>query len=674
MNTIKKFLTMIDIFGINFTFRYKDKERYQTTFGGFIVLIFCIVVLFMVIYYFIPFINRKNYTIVYYTMNLAKTEEVSLFSGGSNFACGFQCESNDAEKAKINDLLNLELKYIYYIKEMDGTYHKDPKDLETHTCTYADFDESFHSQFDYLDLGTQICIGNKDYSIQGIYADQIFSYFEITVRAKDKTENTTKEIERFLFENDCKVRFIYTDVIIDLANYEDPLDQYLNEIFVQLNPTLFIKRNIYFMNQQYTNDDYLMFVFGDDEEPEVKPLYSRYEEYSLYKGLDRFQSQVYQYDYYTKMYVRADLKTTIIKRKYQKFMEFYADSTSLLITIYEILQIIFNYIDTFYGYNAISKKIFFFKDVENSDNFNIKKKINAINELISITDLKKTSENSPFKSESRVSKNIKNAPPRKSQIPLKKEPEKENKITNKFTKKNETKISSYSKGKITEEKKLNKSTVRKKFNDEKYYEGEEDIENYPRYKFNQIGRNKNSGAILNFKYNNKPEYDFSESLGTSIEEDEEYSYDSNQTNRKRRKGKLKIEYSFNIFEIIITQFFRCCMCQRMKIKNAANEKAFNILYKNMDVINYSRNMILFDIINQTVLDDDKRKIINFLSRPVININQKNKYKSDEFYSNYREKDFNKYYDCIQDLVQKPQKEDREIKLISVSNEHLRGFI
>ena len=172
------------------------------------------------------------------------------------------------------------------------------------------------------------------------------------------TENTTKEIERFLFENDCKVRFIYTDVIIDLANYEDPLDQYLNEIFVQLNPTLFIKRNIYFMNQQYTNDDYLMFVFGDDEEPEVRPLYSRYEEYSLYKGLDRFQSQVYQYDYYTKMYVRADLKTTIIKRKYQKFMEFYADSTSLLITIFEILVIIFNYIDTFYGYNTISKKIF----------------------------------------------------------------------------------------------------------------------------------------------------------------------------------------------------------------------------------------------------------------------------------------------------------------------------
>ena len=264
MNAIKKFLTMIDIFGINFTFRYKNKERYQTTIGGLIVLLYCIAVVVMVIYYFIPFINRKNYTVVYYTMNLAKTEEVSLFSGGSNFAVGFQCENNKAEKASINDLLNLELKYIYYIKEMNGSYHKDPKVLETHKCTYADFDESFRSQFDYLNLGHQICVGNKEYSIQGIYADKIFSYFEITVIAKDKSENTTKEIERFLFENDCKLRFIYTDVIIGLANYEDPLDQYLNEIFVQLNPTLFIKRNIYFMNQQYTNDDYLMFVFGDD--------------------------------------------------------------------------------------------------------------------------------------------------------------------------------------------------------------------------------------------------------------------------------------------------------------------------------------------------------------------------------------------------------------------------
>ena len=74
MNSIKNFLRALDIFGVNFSFRYKTKEKYQTSLGGFIIILFFIVVLVVGIYYFIPFINRKNYTIVYYAMNLAATE------------------------------------------------------------------------------------------------------------------------------------------------------------------------------------------------------------------------------------------------------------------------------------------------------------------------------------------------------------------------------------------------------------------------------------------------------------------------------------------------------------------------------------------------------------------------------------------------------------------------
>jgi len=155
--------------------------------------------------------------------------------------------------------------------------------------------------------------------------------------AKNNSRELTYEIERFLFENDCKFQLAFTDIIIDLDNYKKPITQYLNTLFIQLNPTMFIKRNIYFMNQHFSNDDFLMFVFGDDEEPEKKTLFSRYEEYALYKGLNRFVSQPEEYDYYSKVYIRADLKKTVIKRKYQKFREFYADASSLLVAIYEIL-------------------------------------------------------------------------------------------------------------------------------------------------------------------------------------------------------------------------------------------------------------------------------------------------------------------------------------------------
>ena len=80
MSAILNFLAMIDIFGIVYTFRYKDKEKYKTAFGGFILILFIALALGMGIYYFIPFINRKNYTIVYYTMNLAQTEAVDFFT------------------------------------------------------------------------------------------------------------------------------------------------------------------------------------------------------------------------------------------------------------------------------------------------------------------------------------------------------------------------------------------------------------------------------------------------------------------------------------------------------------------------------------------------------------------------------------------------------------------
>ena len=94
----------------------------------------------------------------------------------------------------------------------------------------------------------------------------------------------------------------------------------------------------------------------------------------------------------------------------------------------------------------------------------------------------------------------------------------------------------------------------------------------------------------------------------------------------------------------------------------------------MDVITYVRNMILFDLLNQLILDDSKKTIVNFLCRPIISLNTKQKNEFEEFYKNYREKDFKKFYQEIQDLSQIENKDEKANKLISVSNEHLQKFV
>ena len=681
MKAIKKFLTMIDLFGVSYNFRYKDKEKYQTALGGFIIILFIVLGIAMAIYYFIPFINRKNYTIVYYTMNLAQTEEVDLFASESNFALGLTCENNKIEKYNVYELLDLKSRYVEYIKSRDGTFEKKAKYFETHRCTYDDFYNKYDAQFDYLNLHTYDCIVAKEDTIQGIFSDQIFSYYEYSVVAKNKSRELTAEIERFLGENDCKLQLVYTDIIIDLDNYENPTTQYLNQIFIQLNPTLFIKRNVYFMNQYFTNDDFLMFVFGDDQVPEKKSLYSRYEEYALWKGINRFETQIDEYEYYSKVYIRAELKKTVIKRKYQKFMEFYADASSLLIAIFEILVIILNFVDNFYAHHALAKSMFFFKDLEDKENFNILKKMDIIQEIISITEPKrKASENSPIEMNSKDNL-IKNFPPKKNETEKQEiyedgeEIQKEVKIYNSRIKNQsdakQMKTSSHLKGKSTEDKKDYNIDDKPNKYEEKYSDeimGEYD-ENYPKYKKNQSKRNKNSEAMLNFRYNNKNDIYFNESIGTNMDD-----YSDSERPRKRKKKKEKVENKFNILEIIVSQLFCCCMCKKIKLKHQANEKANELLFKKLDINVYVRNMILFDLLNLTTIDSIKKPLINFLSRPVVSISQKNKGEFNEFYKNFRERDFNKFYDKIQEVAQKSKRDEGEEKLFSISNERLKSFV
>ena len=99
---------------------------------------------------------------------------------------------------------------------------------------------------------------------------QIFSYFEFTVLVKNVP--FLDELDRILFRNNCKFRIVYTDVIIDLDNYNESITQYLNEAFIQF-------------------DNYLLFVFEDDNEGIINLLYSRYEEYILYKGFERLKNK-----------------------------------------------------------------------------------------------------------------------------------------------------------------------------------------------------------------------------------------------------------------------------------------------------------------------------------------------------------------------------------------------
>ena len=666
MKSVKSFLRKIDVFGVPYNFKYREKEKYTTAFGGLFIVLFIFAALFMGIYYFIPFYNRKNYTTVYFTLKMAQTEKVNFGESETAFAIGLNCWTG-SDGTVASDLFRIDHKYIYY--KLEEEYKKNTDIMQTHSCTKADFYNKYDETFDCSSIYNYQCLDNSKRAIEGIYTSPIFSYYEFDVYAKNNSNELLDKIDNYLTENDCKLQIYYSDNTVDISDYENPIKSYVEAIFIQLNPTLSIRRNIYFMNQYLYDDDYLFWVFGDDAEAKsIKTLFSRYEEYSLFQGIPR-TSNSSDYMNYAKVYIRADTKRTDVKRKYQKVMEFYADASSLLIALYEILIIILNYINNFWAEQALSKKIFFFKDLEESG-LNVEKRAAQIKDLLEITKavpcLSQISEQKSTKEN--IGENLK-----KNDLEIIDDIlVDEIKIYNTKKGKNISQKQNISKKEKAKEKKTILGKKGKKNEIIKISRNiKDDSNDYEKGSNNYRGRDSRSS--FNFMHNmnmkNQSKYqqnnNFNESKIDTSEEEE---------NTKGEFSTDKITYDFNICEVIGATICKCCQSKKLKIKYNLNEKANSILYSKLDIVLYVRNMILFDIINETFLEMDVKDVVNFLSRPIISLNKKEQNELAIFYHSYKSADFDKFYDEINELSQKSNKRIEETQLISLTKKHLNSLV
>ena len=672
MKSIKNFLRKLDVFGVPYNFKYDTHEKYTTALGGLAVILFFMVALFFGIYYFIPFYNRKNYTTVYFTLTMSHTEQVNFVQSETAFAIGLNCwTASDGTVG--DDLFRIDHKFIYY--KLDNEYKKNINIIDTHKCTKADFYNKYNETFDGSYIYNYNCFLNDNSQIiEGIFTSPIFSYYEFDVYAKNESQELLDKIDLYLTENDCKFQMYYSDNTVDISDYEEPIKSYVEASFIQLNPTLSIRRNYYFMNQHLYDDDLLFSVFGDDANAKyVKTIFSRYEEYSLYQGVNRKNTSS-DYLNYAKVFIRADTKRADVKRRYQKAMEFYADASSLLIAVYEVLIIIFNFFNNFWAEQDLSKKIFFFKDLE-ENKLRIKKRYTQIQELLELTggisSPGKTTLNDSLKEDNIV--NIKNN--------LEELNKKDSGSKNILQNNDAIKIYNRKKGKTIHYKRENNikkgrilENKTKQIKKNKVSGNRDDSNNNYEGSSNQYQRGE-SRFSLNFRHNmnikrknykdNKKNEDYQESQINISKRDEVLEQEIIQEN---------VVYDFNILEILGATIFKCCQTKKLNIKYILNEKANSILFSKLDINLFVRNMILLDIINETILGLSIKNVINFLSRPIISLKGKERNDVAIFYRRYKSSDFKKFLAEVNELAQKSDKCNEEKDLISLTNKHLKQLL
>ena len=151
---------------------------------------------------------------------------------------------------------------------------------------------------------------------------------------------------------------------MDLSNKLNPNTIFLNSLFLQLDPTVIQKKNVFYMNYHLYDDDSFIHVGLDKEKSKDIIGFSRVEDYSVYIGENRYYSENKDKYVYAKLYIRVDNKKIVIKRRYQDFMEFYADTSALLLSLFWILGVLFAYYDKTVADYSISKKLFDFEGIK----------------------------------------------------------------------------------------------------------------------------------------------------------------------------------------------------------------------------------------------------------------------------------------------------------------------
>ena len=255
-------------------------------------------------------------------------------------------------------------------------------------CKNKDFPSNLDKSFNDSKISDFECVDLKKLSYhskipKGIYTDDEFFYYQISVKANDNLDIYGKKyIYNFLFEHDCKLQFYYTDITLDLSIRRNPNKAFINSMFLQLNPTLIQKKNVFYMNYHLYDDESIIHFGKDRNISHTYVGFSRVEDYAQYKGTDykNFDKT------YAKLYIRADNKKVEIQRRYEDLMEFYADTSALLLSIFWILGVILAYYDRMKTNHEISKSLFYFKgakEIKMEKNFGIKfEDLKIIKELI----------------------------------------------------------------------------------------------------------------------------------------------------------------------------------------------------------------------------------------------------------------------------------------------------
>ena len=678
---ISLFFKHFDYFGVNMNFHYKGVEKYNSVLGG---IIFLTYIFFLVLYISInldSFINRKNISLFYFDKKILTAENMTLDNYSIRFSFGLKC-NGISKSINLSDYLQLDLNHISYETNDEGNKYKIYKNIKYHYCNYSDFFNEYNKSIDENNIKTYFCPDNVSDYINGGYNENNFNYYEISIKSSNNSTDNFEMINKLFNNYECRFETYFIDSLLNYDNFKKPVYHFISSRFLTLKYSKFSKMNIFFKLMKF--DDYPNLLF-DKAKTKYLVSYSRFEEYEIEKGENRLLNNVYEYNYFAKIYIRADTVTSIVLRKYMKLSEFTANMTSIFSTLLMLLFFLVTFINKYFCKQDIMGIIFQFQNNKQNQTYKtiqlLQKKVN-FEKIKSGTFIKQNEKmdflfNSVIEDDDEIIKISKIKSKYKSKSMTKEMIEKltlnhDKKETNRnflnYNKIGNNSISNINNNKHLETISEEIFNSNNNLNDQMNIKSSHGIIHYKLL-------NGKKYLSKNYKKNFIPKTEIKKTINLKKEKNEE---NNNRTSIIKNVKNMDLTLPFKIYESLIIYVCVCCMTKQLKLKKRLYERGKKKFFIQLDILNYLEKINQIELCNSVLMNHKEVKLIKFLSKPNISIHKKNAdifdkiYKDNQYkflYQNQIDSVF-KYYISLKKKDNKSPVEERLLNIAEIQIDNM----
>lgn len=262
MSSIVSSISGIDIFGIPVTLTACQREKFKSSFGGFLTLAVATLTILFSIKTSVECFARTSVSINSQTITLFDSGPLALNSSNFNFAIGYQNNQFPLNAS----LFGFEMLYISQARSDNGSIITNITTVPLVQCT-LDYWKGYENEFKLYGLANSLCPSAPVYGISGNTATQNFQTVRLrAVECKNGTNASEvvcapqNVINNVLSLSPPKIALYFTNNNFDYHNHSTPVSRSVVSLSWSVAPGLFTKMvDMSFAQQTIITEDNIFF-------------------------------------------------------------------------------------------------------------------------------------------------------------------------------------------------------------------------------------------------------------------------------------------------------------------------------------------------------------------------------------------------------------------------------